>query len=102
MAAESTSPPASSAKAGEAVQAGYLKLRAAIAWCESRNTPTAVNKTSGASGTYQFMAETWRAVTGLPGSAGDYPESVQDAAFDKLYAADGTRPWNASKGCWSK
>lgn len=79
---------------------GYLALRARIAWCESRGELTVINPRSGASGKYQFLRSTFLAVTGLPGNAGDYPEAVQDKAFDALFAARGTRPWLASRGCW--
>ena len=96
-------PPAPAATAGEGEQAAsYKALRARISWCESRNEPTAVNPTSGAAGLYQFLDATFEAVTGLPGKASGYSAEVQTAAFDRLYAADGTSPWNSSKGCWSK
>lgn len=80
----------------------YEKLRAAISWCESRNQPTVVNKTSGAAGLFQFMPRTWEAVTGLKPPASAYSVAVQTAAFDALYKLHGTQPWDSSKGCWSK
>lgn len=87
-------------KVGASGPSGSIRDR--IAWCESRNNPRAVNRSSGASGKYQFMRSTWHAVTGLPGDAADYPEAVQDHAFDLLYASSGTRPWASSKTCWSR
>ena len=78
---------------------GTLKQR--IAWCESRGL-NVVNPSSGASGFWQFLDGTFEAVTDLPGKASDYPLSVQSEAFDELYAQQGAKPWNASKGCWSK
>jgi uncharacterized coiled-coil protein SlyX len=58
--------------------------------CESGGSYTKKNPNSSASGRYQFIDSTWRAVTGLPGSARDYPPSVQDEAARKL--------WNGGKG----
>jgi hypothetical protein len=96
------SPPAPSASAGEAGQAGYLALRHRIAWCESRNDPTAVNRSSGAAGAFQFTPGTWQSVTGLEPPASAYPIDVQRRAFDALYAMRGTRPWYSSRSCWSR
>ena len=79
---------------------GTIKQR--IAWCESRGHLDAVNPVSGASGPWQFLDATFEAATGLPGKASDYPLSVQSEAFDELFAQQGTRPWRASKGCWSR
>jgi hypothetical protein len=76
------------------------KLRAAIAWCESRNKPTVVNPASGASGLYQFLDSTWRAVTGRTDKASDATPAEQRAAFDALYAVAGTSPWSSSAWCW--
>lgn len=81
--------------------AQYLALRHRIAWCESRLDPTAVNPESGAAGLFQFMPETFKAVTGLEPPASAYPIDVQRQAFDALYAEAGTSPWSASKSCWS-
>ena len=36
------------------------RLLDCLAWVESRNTPTAVNPRSGASGLLQFLPSTWR------------------------------------------
>ena len=84
------------------IRASYLALRTRISWCESRNQPTVVNKTSGAAGLFQFMPDTFRAVTGLKPPASAYSVAVQTAAFDALYKLRGTSPWNSSKGCWAK
>lgn len=58
------------------------------------------NPSSTASGAYQFLDGTWRSTTGLSGRAKNYPPAVQDAAALKLFAAEGTTPWLASKSCW--
>lgn len=81
-------------RAGSSVSA----YEACVLRRESGGNPRAYNPTSGASGAYQFMSTTWRTVTGLPGSAGDYPMAVQRAAFLKLYATAGRSPW-ASDRC---
>lgn len=75
-------------------------IQSRIRWCESRNNYRAQNPASTASGGYGFLDKTWRDVTGLPGSAKDYPPAVQDQAFRDLYADLGTKPWRASRGCW--
>ena len=76
----------------------------AVMWrirrCESGGDYRAANPRSTASGAWQFLDSTWRGVTGLPGRARDYSPAVQDRAALKLYRSSGTRPWNASKGCW--
>ncbi len=50
-------------------------------------------------GAYQFEAGTWQAVTGLSGSAEDYPPAVQDAAALKLHAERGFEPWTTASLC---
>ena len=67
-----------------------------IKMAESGGNYKAKNPRSSASGAYQFLDSTWRATTGLPGSARDYPKAVQDEAARKLYAAQGSAPWAAS------
>jgi murein DD-endopeptidase MepM/ murein hydrolase activator NlpD len=64
---------------------------------ESGGNPTAVNRSSGASGLYQFMDSTWHSVTGLPGKASQYSAAVQTAAALKLQAQAGWAPWGG--GC---
>ena len=67
-----------------------------IKQAESGGNYNAKNPRSSASGAYQFLDTTWRSVTGLPGSARDYPKATQDEAARKLYAAQGSAPWAAS------
>jgi hypothetical protein len=93
----------STSRATSTLSVRGLALR--IATCESGDHHgsinwTAQNRHSSASGGFQFLDSTWHSTTGLPGHAKDYPPSVQIAAFWKLYARAGTRPWNASKACW--
>jgi len=78
-------------------------IAAHIRRCESSNNYRAQNSHSTASGAYQFINGTWRGVTGLPGSAKDYPPAVQDRAFVKLWAGGrGAHNWNASRSCWGR
>lgn len=74
-------------------------ILAAIKRCESGGNYSAQNRTSSASGAYQFLDSTWAGRGGFE-SAKDAPPEMQDQAARELYAASGTRPWNASKGCW--
>ena len=83
------------------VSGNVAGIQSRIRQCESGGNYRAENPTSTASGAYQFLAGTWRDVTGLEPPASAYPPAVQDAAFTKLYAQLGTKPWNASRGCWS-
>lgn len=65
-------------------------IAACIRKYESGGNYRALNPSSGASGAYQFLDSTWKAVTGLPGKAMNYSPSIQDAAFYKL--------WNNGRG----
>jgi hypothetical protein len=96
---ESTRSAAPKAVSGGNAALTPLQLR--IRWCESRDDYRAQNPTSSASGAWQFLDSTWHSVTGLGGSARDYSRAQQDAAFLDLYASAGTRPWDASRGCWA-
>lgn len=92
--------PAPVAPAGVlAVPAGVLDE---IARCESGGSYTAQNPSSSASGKYQFIDSTWRAYRGssTAARAKDASPAEQEAAARRLYAAEGTTPWNASKSCW--
>ena len=67
---------------------------ACIRWHESRD-----NYTDGNGGAYQFELGTWRAVTGLPNPAEDYPPAVQDAAALRLFDERGWEPWSTRFVC---
>jgi len=64
---------------------------------ESSGNPRAVNPASGAGGLYGFMPSTWASIgfSGLPENA---PVATQHAAFQRLYATQGTAPWRGD-GC---
>lgn len=73
----------------------------AIGWCESRNRYDAENPDSSASGRWQFIAATWRAITGLEPPASAWPPSVQRRAFLALWNdGRGARHWAPSRHCW--
>lgn len=77
-----------------------------IRWCESRGDYEAANPSSSARGGYQFLTGSWKAY----GHKDRYGVSQahlatpaqQDEAALITWERDGTRPWNASKSCWSK
>jgi Transglycosylase-like domain len=64
---------------------------------ESSGNPRAVNPASGAGGLYGFMPSTWASIgfSGLPENA---PVATQHAAFQRLYAIQGSAPWRGD-GC---
>jgi Transglycosylase-like domain len=69
---------------------------------ESGGDPTAYNPASGASGLFGFLLSTWDSLpasAGYPGGASTAPASVQEEAFQELYAEDGTSPWAPYDGC---
>lgn len=74
----------------------------AIAHCESGGNIRAQNPSSTASGKWQFIDSTWRAYGGgeFASRAKHATEREQDIVAARAYAAEGTSPWNASKGCW--
>ena len=68
---------------------------ARIAWCESKWLPGAYNRSSGASGVFQFLPSTWAwasRAAGWPGSSPfDAVANVFSAAY--LYRVGGPRHW---------
>ena len=74
----------------------------AIISCESGGNPTIQNNHSTASGLFQFINGTWKAYGGSTARAKDASVAEQWQVFERAFAAEGTRPWNASKSCWSK
>lgn len=91
-------------------------LQRAIGGCESsgdpagplRNVPNAGGST--ASGPWQVLDSTWRSwrrAYGADLGAEQYaramhaPVDVQREVVARALAAQGTRPWAASRGCWA-
>lgn len=74
----------------------------AIVQCESGGDHTAQNPSSTASGKYQMINGTWLAYGGgkYAPEAHLATEAEQDRVAAKLWAAEGSSPWNASKHCW--
>ena len=50
-------------------------------------------------GAYQFEDATWHSLTGLAGSAQDYPPATQDDAALRLHAQRGWEPWTTRYVC---
>ncbi|MFC5992959.1 NlpC/P60 family protein [Pseudonocardia hispaniensis] len=84
------------------------ELAPAVDWgpiiaCESGNRNIENPGPSTASGYFQFVDGTWRAYGG-----GKYAPRAIGATFEqqleianRAYAAEGLRPWTASKSCWA-
>lgn len=75
---------------------------APIIACESGGKPTAQNRSSTASGLFQFLDSSWIAYGG-----GKYANRAKDATpmqqyeiANRAYAQSGLTPWTASRGCW--
>lgn len=93
-------PPAPAA--GNVGTAGMPAFESCVISHESGGNPQAVNSASGAGGLFQFLPSTWAALgyaSSYPGGAQTAPASVQEAAFEKLYAEAGTSPWAPYDGC---
>lgn len=91
-------PTGSSVSTAPVQSAEQLRLR--IIQCESRGNPLAENRRSSASGLYQYLDSTWNNWGGFA-RAKDAPEHIQTERFWFDYNRIGTRPWNASRSCWS-
>lgn len=60
---------------------------------------TAQNRTSTASGAYQFLDSTWGGYKGYAKARLAPPEVQEERAYI-TFMARGTQPWNASYSCW--
>lgn len=101
-AAAATPAPSPTASSAPVSTGGMSAFEACVIQHESGGNPTAVNPTSGAGGLFQFLPSTWANLgfaAQYPGGAQTAPVSVQDAAFNKLYAEAGTAPWAPYDGC---
>jgi hypothetical protein len=72
----------------------WLATRAArcIEWNESSDGEYSRNL-------WQFEGTTWRATTGLPGTADEYSAKIQNAAAYKLWETSGWLPWSTRYIC---
>jgi hypothetical protein len=68
-------------------------FQACVSLRESGNNPHV-----GYAGMYGILPSTWHSL-GYSGDAGDADLSTQTAAFNKLYAEDGTQPWSPYDHC---
>lgn len=75
-----------------------------IVSCESNSNPTAQNRSSTASGLFQFINGTWAAYGGREFAPTAKQATIEEqyVIAERAYAREGTRPWNASKDCWSR
>lgn len=75
---------------------------APIIACESGGNPAAQNRSSTASGLFQFLDSSWAAYGGLRFGrrAKDASPAEQQEIADRAFAQSGLSPWDASKGCW--
>lgn len=73
-----------------------------IIHCESGGNPNAKNRNSSASGLFQFINGTWAAYGGreFAPTARQATPAEQLIVANRAYAAEGYKPWNASKNCW--
>jgi soluble lytic murein transglycosylase-like protein len=72
---------------------GAARHLRAIAWCESRFFPGAYNRSSGASGLFQFVPRTWAATPQGQAGLSPYDAEANARAAAWLYARSGGRPW---------
>jgi LysM repeat protein len=84
--------PASATTGGSYSGAGESAFEQCVAYRESSDTPTDPD------GLFGMLPSTWQSL-GYSGSAGQYSVAVQEQAFAKLYAEEGTAPWAAYDGC---
>jgi LysM repeat protein len=84
--------PAQSAGGASSSSAGGSSFQQCVAWRESSNNP------SQPDGLYGILPSVWASL-GHSGTAGQASVAEQNAAFNQLYAQDGTQPWAAYDGC---
>jgi hypothetical protein len=78
-----------------------LPLR--IAQCESGFNQFSKNKTSTASGIFQYLSSTWAGTDqGKIGLSVFDAEANVKAAVSYIASRGHAQPWNASRSCWSK
>jgi hypothetical protein len=68
-------------------------------WICIKDHESGDNYSEPGGGAFQFEDGTWQSITGLSGSAQDYPPAVQDAAALKLYSERGFEPWTTRWVC---
>jgi len=74
-----------------------------IARCESGFNQFSKNKSSTASGVYQWLTKSWKnQPASLNGTVSPFDADANVRAAVWLIAHGKTSPWNASKKCWNK
>jgi LysM repeat protein len=77
---------------GGSLTAGMSSFEQCVAFRESTDTPTDPD------GLFGILPSTWESL-GYSGTAGEASVAEQEAAFNKLYAEEGTQPWAPYDGC---
>lgn len=75
------------------LSAGMSSFEKCVAWRESGDNPTA-----SSAGLFGILPAIWASL-GYQGTAGQSPVALQKAAFNRLFAQDGTQPWAPYDGC---
>jgi len=114
---KSPAPPVSTGYSGrdyskseiEALIRGYSKqygvdenLTTRIAYCESGYNQYSKNKSSTASGVFQYLLSTWGNTEAGKSGISPFDADANVRMAVSSIAAHGTAPWLASKNCWSK
>lgn len=73
----------------------YSGRLACIAWAESRNDPNATNRSTGASGLYQFLPSTWRTTPQGRAGLSPYDPVAATAAAEWMLRQGRAREWVA-------
>lgn len=81
---------------------GKYAILEKIAKCESGGDYDLINDTTSAYGRYQITWATWNEMAKITGFTDKQDHLAQDVNARKLYDLRGTKPWLASKSCWSK
>lgn len=94
--------PAEAAETAPAVSPAPTVDWGPITKCESGNNPRAQNRSSTASGLYQFLDSSWKAYGGgkYAARAKDATVAQQTEIANSAFRRSGLSPWKASQHCW--
>lgn len=73
-----------------------------IAYCESGYNSASKNRSSSASGVFQYLTGTWRNTPEGRQGLNVFDADANVRAAVRHIATHGTAPWNASIHCWSR
>ena len=79
-----------------------LRLAVRIAYCESGFNHLAKNRSSTASGVFQYLASTWANTEEGRSGLSVFDAEANVKAATRHLAVHDPAPWNASIHCWSK